>query len=326
VEEIYTGPTRKALRKAGGPQAKAEAVWSRLVQPFVERHPDQPFFLYLHEIDPHGPYQPLPPYDSMYDFGYAGRLSSHSQVLRAINSGDVPLDDIDLRYLLSQYDGEISFMDAYLGWILDHLSETGLAKNTLVVLLSDHGEEFMEHGHLTHMTTVYDEVLRVPLIFSLPGVLPQGRRVEGTAELTDVAPTVLDLLGIDTPASFQGRSLLGAMTDADAADSSRPAFAMVSVGPWRRDSVRLGGYKLLREERVGSAQPPDHQLFDIRRDPGETIDLWSREPVVGGALAHLLRAHRAAAEAAPVDSPSQITLDELDPKIRENMRMLGYIE
>jgi len=126
VEEVYSSPIRKEFRKTDGPRQHAEAVWSRLVQPFLDQHSGKPFFLYLHEIDPHGPYMPKAPYNRMYDFGYTGRLSSHSQVLRAINQGEISVEDEDVRHFLSQYDGEISYMDEYLGWIAGHLRENGI--------------------------------------------------------------------------------------------------------------------------------------------------------------------------------------------------------
>jgi arylsulfatase A-like enzyme len=108
----------------------------------------------------------------------------------------------DLEHLLALYDGEIRYTDDEMGRVLDHLSARGALANTLVVVTSDHGEEFLEHGSWEHQKTLYGEVIRVPLVVRGPGV--PARREPAPVSLLDVAPTVLAWAGLPAPASFQG--------------------------------------------------------------------------------------------------------------------------
>src|SRR6185295_2326497 len=110
----------------------------------------------------------------------------------------------DLAHLLALYDGEIRFTDDHVGRILDHLQGRGLEASTLVLMTSDHGEEFLEHGSWEHQKTLYEEVVRVPLMLRGPGVT--ARREPSPTTLLDVAPTILAWAGLPVPAQMQGRS------------------------------------------------------------------------------------------------------------------------
>lgn len=109
------------------------------------------------------------------------------------------MDPDDHRQLMALYDGEIAWTDHHVGSMLESLERYGVADDTLVVLISDHGEEFFEHGGKGHRHTLYDEQLWVPFILRFPGELPSARRVGMQVRMIDVAPTLLDLLGVDPP-------------------------------------------------------------------------------------------------------------------------------
>ena len=332
---------RKVREEARSPEAAAQWVWTDFIAPALVNAGDDPFFLYLHEIDPHFPYDPAPPFDELYDFGYRGNITGHEKhirqnllVLRAANHYRGWLGEPELRRLRTLYDGEITAMDRYLGLILDRLRRRGLADDTLVIFLSDHGEEFMEHGTWGHGQHVYEEHLRVPLIFSLPGVLPAGRRPRVQAQLIDVAPTVLDLLGIAAPTMTQGMSLLPYFDSSAASPSPRAIISRSDTlnlepgTPGRlvqvEDSLRRGEWKLVRHDydfRVeGQYQ---YELYDLASDPGEKLDLWPQHPVLGDALAQELAWQHRLDRSLALEGES---VRELDPKVRENLEALGYIE
>ncbi len=217
-------------------------------------------------------------------------------------------------------------MDRYLGYTLGRLDGHGLRNETLVIFASDHGDEFDEHGRLGHGITVYDEVVRVPLIFSLPGVLPAGRRSAQSSGLVDILPTVADLVGAPIPPQAQGRSLLPALLSPDAVEARRPIFAREQLQATieASDSVRFGRWKLIRRRRPGVyARFGDFDLFDTQGDPDEVIDRWGGELVVGHGLRQMLVWHQfSAASRRAAPSPPI----ELGPEVRKRLRALGYIQ
>ena len=167
--------------------------------------PERPFFCFVHLFDVHDPYVPPPPFDTRFDPDYAGPIDG-----RDVSSNDLVrpgMDPRDLEHLVALYDGEIAYVDAELGAFLDGLAEQSLAEDTLILVTSDHGEEFYEHRQKLHGHQLYLESVRVPWILSWPGELPAGLRIPQTAGLVDLAPTVLGLLGLPAPEGLSGRDL-----------------------------------------------------------------------------------------------------------------------
>jgi arylsulfatase A-like enzyme len=175
--------------------------------------------------------------------------------------------------LMDKYDAECSFVDKYIGQILDALGRAGLADNTAVIVFSDHGESFGEHHFFFHGETIYEEVERVPLIFHVPGIAP--RQVPGPAMLIDVAPTIVDLLHGEIPPSFRGMSLLGAMLgDATIPKTRRAYTEMLPAHAWMHHQKAMvdGDWKLYY--RVSDN---GYELYDLAGDPGEQHNLWQRD-------------------------------------------------
>ncbi len=173
----------------------------------AERGAGQPFFLFAHFFDVHDPYVTPEPYHSMFDPDYDGPIDG-----MRITSPDSPvhagMDPRDLHNLVARYDGGIRYVDDQVGQVLDHLDSLGLAENTLVIVTSDHGEEFFEHGKKTHRQQLYPESIQVPLILRWPAGIPAGRVLRGTAGLVDIAPTVAHATGADFGHPLGGHSLL----------------------------------------------------------------------------------------------------------------------
>src|SRR5579864_1539060 len=149
---------------------------------WLNRHPRGPFFLWLHFYDPHDPYDPPPPFKT--------------------------------RYASSPYDGEIAYVDSAVGRLLAALRTRGLYQHTLLVVVADHGEAFGEHGELSHGLFLYDDTLHVPLLIKVPGTQDRHRAIENRVGLVDIAPTLLQELGIAVAPAMQGESLLPLMKTA----------------------------------------------------------------------------------------------------------------
>lgn len=301
------------------PERQAEQIWSRYVEAAVGAPGPRPFFVYLHELDPHSPYDPPEPYDSLYDFGYQGSAESTGQAILAMRLRPDEVHPDDVRHLESLYRGEVALMDRYLGGILDALTARGLAESTLVILLSDHGDEFWDHGSIGHGHTVYEEQLRIPFLMRLPGVLPAGRRVAANVGLVDLTPTLLDLLGFDVPDSMQGESLLAYL---GSKEQDLPLRASFGTSAFDSESVVFGRWKLIRDE---GKELPRVTLFDIKNDPRESVNLADEHPVVVGALEQMRRWQLEIAKR--LDIPREaIDSHDVPERVRQKLEALGYVE
>ena len=168
----------------------------------------RPWFVFAHYFDPHYDYIPPPPYDSRFDPDYTGTVDgqgflTNPRIVRRDPSrpgGYVrEIGDRDLDHVVALYEGEVAWVDDHLGTIFRAIDARGLAARTLVVVVADHGEEFFEHGGIGHHRTLFEESVRVPLLLRLPGVLPAGVSVGGLVSVTDVFPTVLEIVGVTRP-------------------------------------------------------------------------------------------------------------------------------
>lgn len=257
----------------------AACVSARGVEWIDERpEPTKPFFLYLHYLDPHDPYRP--PRDHVRRFA-----------TREVDTADVRRGDPnrfardpslatpdDVAHLVDLYDEEIRYLDGQIGRLFEALGHRGLLPRTIVVLASDHGESFAEHGTWKHCGSVYEEQTRTPLAFWVPG-LTRGERAGRPAENLDIVPTVLDLLDLPDAAdpSLAGESLRAAL--GGGATANEPDLAFTSQGGWQ--AVSDG--RLKRIEHVGRGES---WLFDLRRDPTESraIDAPQEDDALDAAM------------------------------------------
>jgi len=288
----------------------------------------EPFFVFFHTYALHSPYLPPPAYRDRYaDPAYRGAISSDPE---ALTGGSRDYTDLhrqfwkrveraspaDRHRLVDLYDASIRYVDDQLGRFLDGVERTGAAGRTIVVILSDHGEEFGEHGGFEH-DVLWQELLHVPLLIHVPKELRPGwthRRIPESVGLVDVLPTLLDLLSIPIPDHVQGRSLVPLV------ETGTP------TRPWNFAQYRRGGevalladgWKLLRDAEG------DH-VYDVSADPRERVDTAAaREDVRSLAveqIARVLAVSRAfwslAREGSPVD---------LDDDARARLEALGYVE
>jgi arylsulfatase A-like enzyme len=223
----------------------------------IEQGLRQPFFLFIHFWDVHYDYIPPERDWRLFDPDYTGTFTGqHFERNRRFRPG---MDEADFRHVVALYDGEIHYTDDTLGRVLDDLKRHGLLDDTLVVVTADHGDEFLEHGGKGHGHTLFDEVVHIPLIFWQPGRLAPGRD-RRLASITDVAPTILDRVGIEPALKATGVSLSGPP------DPSRQLLLELQVPAWFTNVValRTRGDKLVANRR---AQRTD--AYDLRADPAE---------------------------------------------------------
>jgi len=215
--------------------------------------------------------------------GYEGALTPEETTSIVERQGRpiTNLSEADLDYVVGLYDGEIRYVDAQAGRLLARLEQLTLDRELLVVLTSDHGEEFLDHGSASHGYTLYDEQLRVPLVMRWPGRLP-ARRIEQQVRSIDVLPTLLELTGIDSgELTLQGESLVPLIMGSDES-APKYAYAEAAHGGDQRAVRSASGYKLIRH-----ASSETTELFNLRSDPGEQRPL---EDGVEAAHADLMRA------------------------------------
>jgi choline-sulfatase len=199
------------------------------------------FFLWTHMMDPHKAYLP---HEGFVSFGDTGRDS---------------------------YDGEVAFVDHHIGRIVDILEKRGLADRTVIMISSDHGEAFMEHDIRFHGRRMWEEVVRVPWVWVVPGV--ESRRVKGRVSHVDLAATVYDLLWVTPPAQSRGKSLVPMMIGKEEGD--RRIFLEQLLGKYMPEMYAIidGGYKLIH-----TVAGNRYQLFNLETDPGEKTDLSRSHP------------------------------------------------
>lgn len=295
---------------------------------WIRRNPNRSFFLFLHTYDVHSAGRGLP-YDcpGQNELRFAGPPpggfdgcrdgACASRWLGAVNdrirSGastlEQELSSDELRFVSDLYDGCVHYADDQLRELVAGLKALDLLDRTLLVITSDHGEEFGEHGFLLHDQGGYEELAHLPLIVRLPGGREGGRRVEGLAAMVDLAPTILDLVGLDAPAEAQGESLVPAIRGLRTA---REDVHMYSV-------LRTAGHKYFSDERF---------LFDLANDGAEKRNVWSDEPELVAGLERRVRSLIAVDHAAAARFHELVETGaepELPPEIVEKLRSLGYL-
>ena len=268
------------------------------------KRPAEPFFLFVHVFDAHNPY--VPPAEDAALFP---------------PPGDAPTD---LEREIAAYDGEIHYADARMGELLDRLQSAGLLDDTLLVVLGDHGEGLMQHGWMNHGMMIYEEAVHVPLILRWPGHLPGGRTIAAPVGLVDVAPTMLDLLGVrDELPGRQGRSLAAGLVGGGTLDPETPVFLQRRLYETQtlrgvpvkgaKVAVRAGHLKYLEAPGEGT-----RELYDLAADPGESTNLAEVRPGDVRRLQGLLADWLAR---TPQAGGGKVEAEEA-----ERLRALGYVQ
>lgn len=291
-----------------GNAEKVEAIVRRWKRNITRQ---RPYFLWLHFIEPHGPYNEHPSVRELYG-PRTSRLAKTIAPWQLTKRSPERLRNA-LPRALELYDGEIRHTDGVIARIFDNL---GISSSDLVIVTSDHGEEFFDHGNFGHASTLYEEVVRVPLIIRFPGALHAGRTIDGAVRLIDVLPTVLEVLGIAPVEHFQGRSLLPLIAGKES--GSREVVA--TLHRYERNSMASltqGDWKYIHHD----VDPASHRLFNLARDPGERSNLLSTE----NRRAQAMAAHLSAVVERDRSRQLVAPRARLSEAQAERLRALGYL-
>lgn len=279
---------------------------------WLESNPDLRFFAYLHYMDTHDPYQPPAAYLPTAPEGTRAAVAGGrvTDLPQATTAGSSPLTAAELAHLKTLYDAEIRYWDSQLGVLLDGLEAAGVMESTIVIVTSDHGEEFLEHGRLKHRKTLYDEVIRVPLVLYGPGI--RALRLRVATQGIDVLPTIAALLGAEVPFDAPGQNLLAGPEERAAIVSTQWSQRLGGTAG-QLIAVRTPRWKLIWNPESGS-----RELYDLLTDPAEQVNRYGSVPE-GDKLAPLLREWQARAPRPPEAAGRHLRFEEM-------LRALGYIE
>ena len=276
---------------------------NELALKWLEDSKDRRFFLFLNYMDAHEPYLPIGDYRDLWPLAgspYAGIIRREER----------ELDDEEYRASTAAYDAEIRYLDDHLRVLFERLEEWGLMEKTVVIVTSDHGESFGEHGRYGHAVSVYQSEVHVPLIVREPGQTV-GRQDPRRSHLVDVMPTALDLLGLPAPEGLQGASLFG--------EGPREQPTVAELGRYLRD---ISEQAVVRDRWKLIASPGfTPELYDLVEDPNERSDLAANRTDVVEALT---------AELASFEDEVTIRFEPMetpvDEEALERLRALGYVE
>ncbi len=312
--------TQALLLEEGGQYLSGHIIADRARAWLTAR--DGPFFLWLHFMDAHFPYQPLPGRRTWMDRvsylkGMAGLATGRSEPAT--------------RALKQLYGQRVGLVDTFVGEIVEGLTDLDLTESTAIAVTADHGEQLGEHGRWAHGPDLHDELIRVPLILRGPG-FGVAQRVNRQVELLSLAPTLLGVLGIEAPSSFMGSSFaplarVGIHEVPDVVFSE----AMHSGGRLSRSGVpdtmtvtscRGGGWKYIHDSEDGG-----EELYDLDRDPGENFNLADDQPRKIEQMRTLVETHRRSVtrQAAEYDHEEERPMEREDEEMRKRLAALGYL-
>lgn len=332
------------------------------------RSGDKPWFLFLHSYDTHRPYTKPGPWSHLYAGGQGSRIAEQIVAMSNLSelvvdghyfpqfqpnyfrhpSGEMILDPgtydwlkgrikdtdsltvtpADKQHVVDHYDATLAYGDLLLGDFLASMEDAGKLDNTVIIVLSDHGEDLLDHGYMNHRTGLYDSCTHVPTIVSGPG-FPAGSRVGGLIEARDIATTILSVAGATIPAGLGGRDLR-----AVAAGTAPTLDAVFSEGVMDMVSVRTPTHKLVYHhaplnvagyaDTLAAATLDDAHftLYDLKADPGEQTNIVASDPTTAGALRDRLVAWRRSL----TTGTHQLPQDQVDPAVADQMRKHGYWE
>jgi arylsulfatase len=303
-----------------GLQVRADVLNDHVLR-WLDQHQDKRFFLYIHFFDAHWDYAPPSPYDQHFiDPNYPGRGRGTFHYLEQYIPRDRLVSPPDLRRINDLYDGEILWTDHQIGRLFGHLKARNLWEDTLLAVTSDHGEEFQEHNSFHHIRTLYEEVLRVPIIIKMPGGRPREWRevvTERVAQI-DLATTLLHLSGVDIPDTFEGQTLVPLMK---APGEDRAVFARTLRHTGGKIALIRSRHKLIRSNALaGEAQV---ELYDLDADPGEKSPVTATEPELATRMGEEADAWLARMRTSRSRSNLKVLLTG---EQREHLRSLGYLQ
>jgi arylsulfatase A-like enzyme len=297
------------------------------VRKWLEANHSRPFFLFIHCYDIHGPYNPPPPYNTIFhDFTYTGTLVPSNETLKAANEDKLMISTEDLRHFMAFYDGGIRYTDEKIGEFLSYLKDVGLYDQSLIIITSDHGEEFKEHNSLGHTQLYYRPNLHVPLIMHIPNYPPKEVRIRDLVQSIDLLPTILDVAGLPAHPKAQGSSLLPLIKRYKNrlnqvlwrvfhpfAKDTHVSFAeQIHTDQW---SIIADDYQMIANSEVSSIQ-----LFNLKDDPlAKTNIVLDHADITERFLSHRDKLYN-------TENDYTSLVIAVDEQTREQLNALGYMD
>lgn len=321
-EDNITGLERGFDVFTGG--AKTDLITKTAIS-WLEKNQNNKFFLWIHYLDPHSPYLPPAPYNSMFlKFGSKNMPISNNPLdgYKAIPVYVAENNITDIDYYISQYDGEIRFVDEQLGILLQRIKELNLDKNSILILTADHGESMGEHNDYFMHGNLYDEIIKVPLFVKCEKIIPRAKIISHQVQLIDIAPTILNALSISKPKSMQGSSLLPLILK----NKRHPSFfaftelaaSYKKIKELSKESVRTNEWKLIYTKDIRNNNEL-YELYNLNLDPGENDNLIEKETNTFNFLKTKLDYWR---NKIPC---SESIAGELTEEMKKALKSLGYL-
>lgn len=248
-------------------EASGESMYRRASK-WVEDNGDKPFFLYIQTIDPHTTYAvPREYWGRYYKKNYSGQIGPKftRDDQKKVNDKAIKLSSDDVAWIQALYHGEISYQDEHVGGFLDKLKELGRLEDTIVVVTNDHGEEIYDHGSFGHGWTLYEEMIRAPLMIHYPALFPKATKIDDITEHVDLAPTLIEAMGLPPMKGTEGTSFLPTL-HGSAEQEPRYAIAIsdngkrsIHIGDWKLEISRSKGWKQLFEITSPTAEKRDRR-------------------------------------------------------------------
>lgn len=303
---------------------------------WIKKNQNKKFFLAMHTNDLHWPYPIPPPFDHMFDPGYSGKhdfdtLSSKKYTRGEIIFGIAKLPPEEINHAIAHYDGGVRYIDTQLKKLFDFLKEKGLYDNTLIVLSSDHGEHFGDHGfYFQHGYSVYEPSIKSTLIFHNPKKIPKGKNIESKVQVLDIMPTLLDILGIPLVDNIDGYSLLPliegkeenardfifAETAEEHIKGNKKIFFSGNKGKWR--TMITGDWKIIY---IPHPEKDMFELYNLKDDPEEKTNLAEIEKEKAEEMKKKILDYL-----KPQINEGDVKLDDLTEKSKKLLIKAGYIE
>ena len=298
---------------------------------WLRQNKNEKFFVLIHYYDAHLPYNPMRPSEKTQALDYSGPYNGDMGPAMTLWDDRLEVNSEDVRYMQSLYDDEIQYVDRYVGTILEELENLGIKNETLLVFTADHGEAFGEHAYyFDHGDLLYEDQIRIPLIFHYPPVIPEGSRFDHQVRSVDVLPTIFQLLGqpsrgrkdgVSLAPLFKGKKdLLGtrfSVSESDAINFLNPnCRGFIDGVKGKHFSIRRDGKKLIY---VPGHPDGEFEFYDLESDPDETHNLMSEKPAAARELVEYLRKWLSQQSVLKSDR------EKLDQQAEEILKSLGYI-
>jgi arylsulfatase A-like enzyme len=269
-------------------------------------------FIYIHLMPPHEPYNPPKIYRIFTEDSH-DPIETDPETLDKLESGEIAATRGRIEYIKGMYDANVFYADHIAESIFNFIQKRNIHKKTIIMITSDHGEAFMEHGFTTHNATIYDEMIHIPLVMTFPEHLEtMGLRVAAIASIVDIAPTILDIFNISNEGPFRGQSLVPIIYGKKSKD-----YIYIETLPTGQRGIRTLNHKFISTLH-------GNEFYDLVSDPREMDNLLAQEPILSGYYMQKLNAFQE--KMTPSFSKNEVDLNSLDEKTVKRLKELGYIK